>query len=309
MAECPRSTNGRERGIALDEKIQRGEGGAKRIEINNMSAIEFPVEKKICKDIKEKFGKKFESAETAFRLAQTLINIELPFEPKENGMLSHCLIAVYVKQIRLFYVIYRLCEGGLGEEANLQLRAMLEIYAKLLFLFNSKLVIDKEKFSRNWYVWYVANVQNFFESGKTNGYEYSGQCWEWVYPYLEKMKEQENIPDKDWKNFVFKGPWNLSFNELCKAVGLEKEYPIYSLLSGATHGYDLFRHAKRIDQKIELNLEPSDMWIDQSLLTAVSLLYDSLKLINEGVGLGKELIVEHIGKCRNDLKSIIDQNP
>ncbi len=208
--------------------------------------------------------------------------------------LTLCLAAAYVKQMRLFYAVYRLCEKGLGEESNLQVRAMFELYVRLRYLVAK--APDKDEFSRRWMMWAMANDKKFIDAmekyfpGKPDP---RFNLWK----ELVKKESEKMTPD-EWKAFVRDGPWGCNLADLSEKVESEGNYRVmYPFLSGTTHGYDLFRYARRKgEEATELDITPTVRCADQNLVAAMSLLHDSLILINVGLGLGKEKPIEDVGK-------------
>lgn len=258
-----------------------------------MANIELPLEYKHCREIKEKFQEKFLWSKSAWRLALDLIPENKKVGVGKGGFLTLCLTASYVKTLRLFYSIYRLCELGLADESNLQLRTMLELYVKLKYL--SSKVTDKDDFARQWAIWCVANDVKFidgtercFPGGKKD--ERFSEWRRWI------KEESGKVDSKTWTCFVREGPWVLRFQSLCDEVGLKNDVPMYSIMSGTAHGYDLFKYARKVDDVVsELDLTPISRGVDTNLTISVALLHSSLNLINMELGLEKEKTVEEIG--------------
>lgn len=213
----------------------------------------------------------------------------------KGEFITLCLTASYVKAMRLFYSIYRLCELGLADESNLQLRTMQELRIKMEYLSSKIADADKDEFSRQWAIWCKANDLKFItdEEHVFSDSTISGQFLKW----RGQIKTESEKIELTKKAFVREGPWNMKFKDLCKELGMEKESPIYSLLSGTAHCYDLFRYARRVGGGVsEADLTPIPRSVSLNLTISVCLLYSSLRLINIELALGKEKPVEEIGR-------------
>lgn len=266
-----------------------------------MPDIKLPLEDEHLPLLKKEFQRQFELARSAWQCASMLI---LPGDKVGIGkgeFLSLCLSASYVKLMRQFYTIYRLCEGGLADESNLQLRAMFELYVKLRFL--AIKVEDKNEFARRWGIWGMANNKKFIDAVEKF---FPGEPDNRFADWKIKIEEEAGKVSKDeWRRFLKDGPWKCNFADLCEQVGHGQNYPMYSLLSGTVHGYDLFSYARKIGEEVtEMDMAPTRRGIDQNIAAAVSLLHDSMNVINVELGLGKDKPVEDIGKLARALWTI-----
>lgn len=262
-----------------------------------MPDIKLPLEDDHRPVLKEQFQKHFKGAKTAWDCASLLIVPGIKVGVGKGEFISLCMVAAYVKMMRLFYSIYRLCERGLGDESNLQLRTMLELYARLKYIATN--VEDKNEFARRWGLWCMANDDKFFDAV---GKHFPGSTEANVPNWRGIVKEEKERLGEKWGHFLKAGPWEKNVYELCQVVGLEKSYPMYSLLSGTEHAYDLFRYARKIgEDATEMDMTPLPRVIDQNLSAAVSILHDSLVVINSELGLGKDQVVEDVGRMARSL--------
>jgi hypothetical protein len=268
-----------------------------------MANIELPLEGKHTRGIKEEFQRQFSLAKSVWRIALKVIPENQVVGVGKGEYLTLCFIACYVKAMRLYYAIYRLCELGMADESNLQLRTMLELYGRMKSIsFKEK---DKDSFSKDWAKWGMANdlkfvdaVEKLFPGG--GQYVRYSEWRKWI------KTESEKFDKGTWDTFLYKGPWGRSFSALCKEIGLEKDIPMYSLLSGTAHGYDLFRYVRKVgDGVAESDLSPVVRGVALNLTTAVSFLHGSLNLINIELGLGKETFVEEIGVISRSMWGMI----
>lgn len=258
-----------------------------------MADIELPNEEEALRALKNRFQKLFEFSRAAWRCASLVLVPEGKIGIGKGEFLSMCLTACYVKATRLFYSIYRLCERGLGDETNLPLRALFELYVRVKFLATK--VKDKNDFARQWVLWCMANDHKFLEQAERHFPDKRDERFnDWK---KNIQAEKQKMTDDVWKKFLATGPWQCNFASLCEKVGLEKDYPMYALISGTSHGYDLFRYVRQLGRGVvEMDMSPIPRSIRQNLVVAISLLHSILHLINAELGLDKSKQVDDIGR-------------
>jgi len=262
--------------------------------------ISLPMEEENRRKLKSDFQKHFNLAKSAFRIANQIIKPDENIGIGRGERLTICLICVYVKQIRLFYSVYRLCERGLTDEASALARSMFELYVRLRYL--DRLKRGKEEFALDWYIWYWGkHLPHLPTESKSNAARNELIFLHNTKELIESRKTA--LGAAKWKNFLIFGPWGKNMHDICENVDLPRHYETYKLFSGTLHGYDLFRYGIPDGRGgIEMNLPPVSRWIKPHLTFATGLLYDTMKIIDGNLGLGKTELIKDMEKCATALQ-------
>lgn len=261
-----------------------------------MGYIKLPNEDVNCGHIKKQHQKLFSAAKTVWNLASLILKEGEEFGAGNSHYLNLCLAAVYAKQMRLYLSAYRLCDGGMGNEAQLLIRSM---FTTFLYLEKLRRYSPPAEFARLWLLWDVANGEKQLKNLLR---------WhpEWK-PQIEKLSQevdqQRNLLGGKWETFVRNGPPMVDQAALATQMGMEQSYrTFYPVASGPAHGYDLFSYARPLqDNRFEVKMSPSEDYIEEVLGCMISILSDTMAILNNLLDLKKDTAVADMDRLAKAL--------
>jgi hypothetical protein len=261
-----------------------------------MGDMHLPNEEKNWKGIEARRRKHIQVAEQCWDLALTFLKGGDVIGVGKTENFNLVIAGATAKVLRLYYSTVLLARRGMGNEAQVFVRAMFEL---LVHLKAMQATEDKAEYARQWLVWSLSNygkqVHKLVKLNPSLGPAFK----EWN----EKQEEMKQDISGNWGDFVMYGPTKTRLDK--RVVDLDEKVPghrlaasyqsMYTAVSAPLHGYDLTDHVwPKEDGHIEMRLSPTDHLIETVIAIAVNFLVNTLDLINDLAELKRENLVKEL---------------